>query len=165
MSRPPKPTELKLLEGNKGKRALNRNEPDPDYLDNLAPPAWMPEDAQKVWSEVAFKLRKAKVLTVLDVQALEIACVSIANYRRATLKVGENLVELKEKEKESGEAAAPQLVMNPWAIVQAMSYKQAMAALREFGMTPSARSRVLIDPQLGLFGNSGQGKEEKYFTR
>jgi hypothetical protein len=47
-----------------------------------------------------------------------------------------------------------------------MSFKQASAALREFGMSPSARSRVVIDPQFSLFGPNGtQGKEEHYFTR
>jgi P27 family predicted phage terminase small subunit len=164
--RPRKPTALKALEGGKGKRAPNGGEPDPDYLDNLEAPAWMPEEAKKVWSQIAFPLRKAKLLAVIDVPMLEMACVAIANYRRATLAAGANLVELKEKEKEGGEAAAPQLVMNPWLIVQAMSFKQASAALREFGMSPSARSRVVIDPQFSLFGPNGtQGKEEHYFTR
>jgi phage terminase small subunit len=95
MGRPTKPTELKLLEGNKGKRATNKREPDPDYLDNLDPPAWMPEEAAVVWRELAFKLRKAKVLTVLDVPALEKMCVAIATYRRATLALnGAELVEV-----------------------------------------------------------------------
>jgi P27 family predicted phage terminase small subunit len=190
MGRPAKPTELKLLEGNKGKRATNKREPDPDYLDNLDPPEWMPEEAAVVWRELAWRLRKAKVLTVLDVPALEKACVAIATYRRATRAVaGAELVDRASDKQDKGdktakpgraigfvgaegaeadqakgkaeakpEAPTAAAVLNPWLIVQSMSFKQATAMLREFGMTPAARSRLLIDPQLGLFGDAG-GKE------
>lgn len=197
MGRPSKPTELKVLEGNRGKRALNKHEPDADYLDNLEPAAWLPEDAKLVWRELAFKLRKAKVLTVLDVPALEKACVAIAAYRRATRVlvdvdlivskdgtkedrerakkarpigfqaevVAEKGVAAKDDEKGAKADAAPgNGSLNPWLIVQAMSFKQAMAVLREFGMTPAARSRVIVDPQLGLFGGADGGKETTYFT-
>jgi len=204
MGRPTKPTELKVLEGNRGKRPLNKNEPDPDYLDNLEPAEWLPDDAKAVWRELAFKMRKAKVLTVLDVPALEKACVAIATYRRATrVLVGVDLIiskdgltkeererakkarpigfqaELSDKketakgpdgEKKPEAAPANEVALgngslNPWLIVQAMSFKQAMAVLREFGMTPVARSRVMIDPQMGLFGGgNGDEKASGYFT-
>jgi P27 family predicted phage terminase small subunit len=197
MGRPSKPTELKVLEGNRGKRALNKNEPDPDYLDNLEPAEWLPDDAKVVWRELAFKLRKAKVLTVLDVPAFEKACVAIAMYRRATRAlIGADLIVSKdagerertkkppraigfqaemgpEKEpapKADAEPLKPDAApgngsLNPWAIVQAMSFKQAMTVLREFGMTPAARTRVMIDPQLGLFGGgNGDEKASGYFT-
>jgi len=165
MPTPTKPTALKALEGNRGKRPLNKNEPEPDLLNDLEAPEWLPEPAKAVWRELAWKLRKAKVLTVLDVPALEKACVAIATYRAATLACGmEFLIAGKAKD---GAAALPAgKAMNPWLIIQSMSFKQAMVLLREFGMTPAARSRVMIDPQLGLFGNgnSGQDKNTSYFT-
>lgn len=188
------------MEGNRGKRSLNRNEPDPDYLDDLAPSAWLPEDAKVVWRELAFRLRKAKVLTMLDVHPLEKLCVAIATYRRATLAInGGELIEKNGKagdagkdapasrpigfvslgEGSDGQAGAGELAkgnakpaaaasganatLNPWVIVQSMSFKQATLLMREFGMTPAARSRVMIDPQLGLFGGE-QEKSAQYFT-
>ena len=163
MPTPPKPTSLKLLEGNRGKRGLKNREPDPDYLDQLEPPAWLPDDAQAVWSELAFRLRKAKLLTVIDVPALEQLCVSIAHYRRATLQIGIQNVAKRDKDKE-GKSVPEHDVLNPWMIVQAMSFKQSIALMREFGMTPAARTRVLVDPQLGLFGNGDQDKAAGYFT-
>lgn len=204
MGRPSKPTELKVLEGNRGKRALTKGEPQPDFLNELVPPAWLPADAAAVWSELAFKLRASKVLTVLDVPALEKMCVAIATYRRATLaacgmelieKSGESTGEKGKSEKPhrpmgfvgmaksvdapqgdamaeaKGEAKVPAAppaggaTLNPWLIVQSMAFKQATALMREFGMTPAARSRVLIDPNFGLFGNGdSQEKGKSYFT-
>lgn len=201
MGRPTKPTELKVLEGNRGKRPLNKNEPDPDYLDNLEPAGWLPDDAKVVWRELAFKLRKAKLLTVLDVPALEKACCAIARYRHAErVLIGVDLIvskdgatkEERERAKNArpigfqaempgpqqapkeGAKAEPEKAkddapgngsLNPWLIIQAMSFKQAMTVLREFGMTPAARSRVMIDPQLGLFGGGDGGdKASGYFT-
>ena len=63
MSRPPKPTQLKVVEGNRGKRALNSREPDPAYLNDLTPPAWLDPKSAEVWAEIAPKLRAARVLT------------------------------------------------------------------------------------------------------
>ena len=192
MSRPRKPTELKLLEGNKGKRAQNSQEPQPDFLNDLEPPAWLPDDAKAIWRELAFRLRATKVLTILDVPALEKMCVAIATWRRATLAAhGVELIDKADEkeakrepekaaraigftaeqksaadpEKGQAEASAKRAggALNPWLIVQSMAFKQATALMREFGMTPAARSRVMVDPQLGLFGNAGEKKAD-YFT-
>src|SRR5262245_10976883 len=102
MPTPRKPTELKAIEGNRGKRALGKGEPQPDFLDNLEPPAWLPEDAKPIWRALAFKLRRTKVLTILDVPALEMTCVAIATYRRATAQIAG--AELIDKQGAVGEA-------------------------------------------------------------
>lgn len=39
--RPPKPTRLKILAGNPGKRELNPDEPDPVLLEDLTAPEWL----------------------------------------------------------------------------------------------------------------------------
>ena len=46
--RKPKPTAIKILEGNPGKRQLNKYEPSPD---KLAPecPDWLSEEAKAEW--------------------------------------------------------------------------------------------------------------------
>lgn len=82
--RPPKPTALKLVAGNPGKRPLNKQEPDPIYLQDLTAPTWLPPDAAGVWDEMAPMAAKNKLLTEVDVQAFAMGCVSIAQYRLAT---------------------------------------------------------------------------------
>lgn len=151
MARPPKPTALKLVTGNPGKRALNKQEPDPTYLQDLTPPDWLDQAAAQVWNEVAPNLRAAKVLTVMDVQALAMGCIAIAQYRRAVKRTGDNLVKSKVIEGEDGQPVETGEQVNPWFIVQSMSFKQAMAVFQQFGMSPAARTRIAVQPQGDLF--------------
>ncbi len=166
---PPKPTALKAIEGNRGKQSVNKQEPDPDYLDDLTPPAWLPKDAKEVWNNVAPKLRKARLLTVADVELLAMGCVSIAQYRRSVKKCGARMV-IDPKAKPTAAAVGDDVdvaaeestksaSLNPWMIVQSMTFKQAMKVFTEFGMTPSARTRLAIQPQQDLFSEPGR----KYF--
>lgn len=152
--RTPKPTALKLVAGNPGKRAANKQEPDPTYLQDLTPPAWLPAPAAAVWSEIAKPLADAKLLTEVDVPMLAMACVSISQYRYAVGRVGDALVKSKVEKNDEGELVEVGEHINPWAMIQSMSFKQAMVVLREFGMSPSARSRVAIQPQGDLFGKA-----------
>lgn len=164
MSRPTKPTALKVIEGNRGKRGLNKQEPDPDYLEDLTAPAYLSDAAKEVWNEVAPNLRKAMLLTTIDVQTLAMGCNAIAQYRVATQQAGDNLVKSKMVESTDGDgpAVATGEHVNPWLIVQSMSFKQAMAVFQQFGMSPAARARVAINPQGDLFG-SQTGKASQYF--
>jgi len=161
--RPPKPTALKLVQGNPGKRAINKQEPDPDYLTDLTAPAWLDSAAAEVWNDIAPKLRAAKVLTEVDVQLLSMGCVSVAQYRAAVRRAGNDLVKSKMTENEDGEPIETGEQVNPWFIVQSMSFKQAMAVFAQFGMSPSARTRIAIQPQGDLFNDQTKGPAS-YFS-
>ena len=147
MARPPKPTALKLVAGNPGKRATPNHEPDPEYLADLTPPAWLPERAKAVWREIAPQLSRAKLLTEVDVEALAIGCYSIANHRLAVSKAGESLVKAKFEENEEGDIVETGEHINPWMLVQSMAFKQVHQLFAQFGMTPAARTRVAVNPQ------------------
>lgn len=155
--RPPKPTALKVVEGNRGKRAIGKQEPDPTYLQDLTAPAWLARvpGAVAVWDELAPQLRAAKLLTEVDVQALSQLSVSLAHFRLAATKTGESLVKHKLVEGAEGNTVEAGEHINPWMLVQSMSFKQSNALMAQFGMTPAARTRVAINPQGDLFGNSG----------
>ena len=175
MARPPKPTALKLIQGNAGKRALNKQEPDPEYLQDLTAPGWLPPAAAKVWDEIAPNLSRAKLLTHVDVDTLAMGCVALAQYRLAVSQAGGNLIKGKVVlDKETGEPVTgddgkPLVAgeyINPWTMVQSMSFKQAMAVLERFGMNPAARTRIAVQPQGDLFDDQ-KGKASGgggYFT-
>ena len=59
--RKPKPTALKLLEGNPGKRPLNDKEPKPQ---KKAPscPKWLDPEAKKEWRRLASKMEMMGIL-------------------------------------------------------------------------------------------------------
>lgn len=144
--RPRKPTALKAIEGNKGKRAGNNHEPDFDLVSDLEPPWHLDDGAQEVWREVAFMLRKAQVFTVADKIALELLCNTVADVRRAR---AERNGELVIKHAKTGTESLSQQL-----IAEQMLTKRAMDLLTRFGMDPASRSKVMVDPQMGLFGNA-----------
>lgn len=159
MARPPKPTALKLVEGNKGKRALSKSEPDPEYLNDLTAPDYLSDSAAKVWDEVVQNLRNARMLTKVDVPMLAMGCTAIAQYRTAARKADDNLVKSKIIAGDEGQPVETGEHVNPWLIVQSMSFKQAMAVFQQFGMSPAARTRISVNPQGELFGD----KAASYF--
>lgn len=162
MANPPKPTALKLIEGNKGKRALNKQEPDPEYLSDLTAPGWLSQSAAAVWDEVVPNLSAAKLLTKIDVQMLAMGCNAIAQYRAAAHRADGHLVKSKIIEGEDGKPVETGEHVNPWLIVQSMSFKQSMAVFQQFGMSPAARTRISVNPQGDLFGNGKTGTN--YFS-
>ena len=164
MARPPKPTALKLVAGNPGKRALNKQEPDPAYLQDLTPPDWLPQAAQAVWREEAPKLQRAKLLTEVDTVAFAALCVAVADFRRAVAKTGENHVKAKLQEDKNGDVQEVGEHINPWYIVQSMSQKSFKGWAEKFGMTPQDRTRISLQPQGDLFGDQKTGGAESYFS-
>lgn len=163
MARPPKPTALKVIEGNRGKRATNKQEPDPHYLDNLEPPAWLHASAAAVWREVAPSLSAAKLLTEVDVQALAMGCIALDQYRRSAAKANDSLVKTKIVLDDDGNPVEAGEHINPWTMVQSMAFKQAMAVLQQFGMSPAARTRIAVNPQGDLFGGEKENSAARFF--
>jgi P27 family predicted phage terminase small subunit len=173
MARPPKPTALKLIQGNPGKRATGKQEPDPTYLADLTPPGWLSDAAAQVWEEVAPRLARNKLLTEVDVEALAMGCTAMAQYRLAAARVGDQAVKGKPMQDAEGNVVLdkddkPVMAgehINPWAMVQSMTFKQAMVVFAQFGMTPQARTRIALQPQGDLFDGKDKGTgTEGYFT-
>ena len=78
---PPKPTALKILEGNPGRRPINLNEPKPP-LATLKPPTWLDADGRRVWRQLAPGYHALGLLTELGVEAFAHACAKLATARR-----------------------------------------------------------------------------------
>lgn len=80
--RKPKPTAVKELEGNPGKRQLNELEPKPK---KKAPkcPVWLDTEAKKEWRRVAKQLEELGVLTEVDMAAFAGYCEAYARWKEA----------------------------------------------------------------------------------
>ncbi len=69
--RPPKPTALKLLQGNPGKRRLVR---EPELPAGAEAPSWLGKQARRYWDEMAPVLTKAGLLKATDADWLGMWC-------------------------------------------------------------------------------------------
>ena len=76
---PPKPTKLKQLAGNPGKRPLPKNEPQPTGL--AGRPDWLTMGARQVWDEYAPGLARLGLLTELDGDTFGRWCTLAAQFR------------------------------------------------------------------------------------
>jgi P27 family predicted phage terminase small subunit len=132
--RKPTPTRLRILHGNPGHRSLNAREPRPSTTDPVIPPEWLDGDGLAEWHRVQPMLARLGLLTEVDGQALASYCQTWARWREAEAKIKEFGMVIK------GRGGYP--IISPFVAVANRAMQQMKAFLIEFGMTPSARSRV-----------------------
>lgn len=134
--RKPKPTALKKLAGNPGKRALNNGEPQPRVV--LPPaPDHLKNDERIKWNELAKELHELGVLTSLDQDALAFYCVLFVRWKKAEQVVHEKGEIIK--------TTNGNIIQNPYLSIANRALEQMNKLGAEFGMTPSSRSRVKIE--------------------
>ncbi len=84
----PKPTALKLLEGNPGKQKLNKNEPMPKVPDVIPkPPKRLLPEAKKEWKRLAPAMVALGLLTEVDTSAVAELCQNYAYYLAADAEI------------------------------------------------------------------------------
>lgn len=140
---PPKPTALRLVQGNPSRRPLPKNEPRPSAS---APdvPEFLDEYGREEWNRVAPQLLRLGCLSEIDGGALAVYCQAFSRWRH----IEDVLRKLAEQQPNlrglTSRNAAGGLVVNP---LVRMANQQMMTVLRaaaEFGMTPSARTRIQL---------------------
>ena len=138
--RKPKPTAVKLLEGNPGKRQLNIFEPVPDKAKKPPKcPEWLEEEAKAEWKRLAKNLFELGILTDLDAQAVASYCQAYARWREA-----EEFISLHGSIIKTKSGYWQQV---PQVSIAHSNQKIMMQAAAEFGLTPSARSRIIAGDQ------------------
>ena len=86
--RKPKPTALKKLEGNPGKRKMNTKEPVPGKgMPDC--PKWLLPEAKEEWKRLCQKLSEMGVLTEIDMAAFAAYCQSYARWKEAQQHIDE----------------------------------------------------------------------------
>ena len=134
--RKPKPTAVKQLEGNPGKRQLNANEPKPAAR---APscPKWLEDDAKKEWRRLAKQMEQLGILTEVDMAAFAGYCQAYARWKEAEEFITQHGTIVRTP---SGYwQQVPQVSI-------AQTYLKVMNRFAEqFGLTPASRSRIVAD--------------------
>ena len=113
----PKPSALRVFEGNPGHKPISKNEPKPKGKSKA--PRWLNDGAKKVWVEVAPKLEAIGLLTDVDARAF-------ANYCRLA-----SMAQIAYDERD----------LNLWLRLIAEQRKHGA----DFGMSPASRVGLKVD--------------------
>jgi P27 family predicted phage terminase small subunit len=132
----PKPTALKNIQGNPGKRRTSKSEPKPE-AGSIACPAWLDQDAKAFWKSVAPRLKKLGLLTEIDTEALAVTATAWSIWRKA-VKVAATKKGMVESTIAGGNKKSPEVA------IAAEFFKILKSYAAEFGMTPASRTRLQI---------------------
>jgi len=149
------PTNVHLLHGNASKKPLSQ------LLDGVHPEVEIPKcpqhlqpEARKEWKRIALELEKLGLISQIDRAALAAYCAAWSE-----MVFCEKKIETLNAADEKGEAGLVGITpsgyqqMSVWVQIRNRAYDRMMKFAAEFGMSPSARSRVTpSDNQLALPG-------------
>ena len=139
--RKPKPTWQKKLEGNRGKRALNPDEPQYPQLDatfdEVPPELAEMEGAATEWKRLVPLLRAARAISEADRAALIAVCIEWQRYLAAMKQVKRTGMVITLP---SGMPMA-----NPYLAIATRALAGCQRLWPELGLTPSSRSRLHTD--------------------
>lgn len=147
-----KPRQRKIIEGTFRKDRNPVNEPEPEKIQEAPkPPAHLGKYGKKKWKDLAGRLSEEGLLTVLDVEALEMLCEMYDQYRAAKDAVYQPLWSDGKRRKRSLEEYLATHSFQTQTEYSAMNrhYAEYIKLLKEFGMSPAARNRVSVKEKKG----------------
>lgn len=158
----PKPTALKLIEGNPGRRRIASGEVMPVLV---APdrPAHLTEEARAEWDRLVPLLLKHYLVSELDTAALALYCQSYGRWSEAERRIAE----MRDKGGDGLLVKAPSgyPIQNPYLAIANRAMEDCYKYLQQFGLSPSARTRVQATPQGDLFGYGHENEKPQGAAR
>ncbi len=151
----PKPATVHLLHGNASKKPLSQ------LLDGVHPevsipkcPAHLQEEAKREWKRIGVELEALGLVSQIDRAALAAYCAAWAESVHCEKKIAElNAADPRGEAGLVGITPSGYQQMSVWVQIRNRAYERMMKFAAEFGMSPSARSRVTAsDNQLALPG-------------
>ncbi|MEQ7870736.1 phage terminase small subunit P27 family [Chromohalobacter salexigens] len=134
--RKPKPSHLKAIQGNAGKRGINHDEPQAESLTEVPlPPEWLDPIGIEMWEKIAPWLVGSKILTDSDIPNLEVYCAAYARWRQAEKDIAKNGITVMGMNSE---------VKNPACTVANESLKQMTTFGSALGLDPASRARLAV---------------------
>lgn len=133
-TRGPVPTPSKIVNLTKTLHRPKQAEPEGDLKQRVHPPASLPREAVKIWKRLIPELKKANLLSNLDMDALVRYCVAEMMYHRAVKQCV--------KEGFTVENRYGETVIHPEAkMINELSRLLSVMA-QQFGLTPVGRLRM-----------------------
>lgn len=129
----PKPTAIRIYEGNPSRRPLNTREPRPEPKMPRCP-AYLDAEAKREWKRLAPLLLKMGVLTEADYHSLGNLCQAYSTMVKAQTKLTETGLLLR--------TPSGYVQQSPLLSIVTSSVETITKLSREFGMTPASRTRV-----------------------
>lgn len=130
---------MKIVSGNPGKRPLNDREPQFDREIPLCPD-FIDDEGKREWIRIVGDLHKAGLSANAYAGSLSVYCQAYADFRAAVEKIREN----------GGRTMIQgngNLVAHPAVAEKNKAMLIMLKAASEFGMTPSAKSRISVPEQ------------------
>jgi P27 family predicted phage terminase small subunit len=154
----PKPTELKLLEGNRGHRPLNLDQLFRPEVGAPEMPRWLSKEAGKAWRRLRPELLHYNLLSKVDRDAFALLCQTIGRLEQIERSLSATQALLVSQGKDPVGAlmdSTPNGLRVQSALYQVLNKEQAKLhrMLESFGLRPDARASVTagIRAQLTLF--------------
>lgn len=144
MGRQSKPTKLKELSDNPGKRKLNKAEPKPYGLPTA--PTTLSKDAKAVWARLVVAM-PVGVYTAADGFVMALFCEAVASWKTACAMIAKHGPELK--------GSTGQLKPSPWYAEQRAAAAQIASIGAKLGLDPVSRQNIITEGADG--GNDGFG--------
>jgi len=137
-----KPTRVKELSGNPGKRTLNKVEPKPSGLP--MPPSVMSNRAKTIWKRLILAMPPG-VFASTDSFALAAYCEAVSTHQLATSKISGGDIEVT--------GSTGQTKISPWFAVQSDAARLMATLGAKLGLDPVSRQHLNAD-------NGSQGGDE-----
>lgn len=155
-----KPTQLRVVEGNRGHRPLNENEPKPP-ADMPKAPAFLDRIAKAEWRRQAPTLYAIGVLTSVDGAALAAYCSAFSVWARAEVRLQTQarnddtvLADGILQRTKSGN-----VILNPLQGAANVARRDMLRFAAELGLTPAARANM----EAAKRGGEEDPTDKKYF--
>ena len=161
----PKPTALKLLEGNPGKRALDLSDGVNPRVEIPDAPKHLGKEARKEWKRITPILEELGLISGLDRTALGLYCQTVGRLHELEMAFNGQVSRLEGEDTsyvdavyKASHAVTPSGYAQQSVLVQLIKShrEQVSRYLMHFGLSPAARARVqasnYVDPTLTLPG-------------
>jgi len=131
----PRPTKIKILEGERNKNRINKHEPKPHHGRPTCP-APLSSAAKVEWKRIVPQLEEMGLISKIDRTELALYCQAYARWKKAEAVINEK--------GELYKTQSGNVITSPMLWVANKAMEQCHKFLTEFGMTPASRGRISV---------------------